>query len=189
MRIEQVVSPGAFAAGAYPAYDMANMFVEHYWFGQARRTGMQVGIVGAGVTGLALLHYLRRRGVEGIVLEADAEPGGVIRSIDSEGTVLDLGPQRTRLDENVCDLVEALGLEDRIVEARNGELFVYRSGELPLVPTTLRAGLRTDLVSWRGKFHTLLEPFTGPPRVGESVAAFFERTIGPEIGTFVAGSL
>lgn len=175
--------------GLYPASERANVFGEHYWFGRTRRSCVQVGIVGAGVTGLALLHYLRRRGVEAIVLEADDEPGGVIRSVDSAGTVLDLGPQRTRLDAGVRDLVEAVGLEERIVEARNRELFVYRSGELRLVPTTLRAGLETDLVSWRGKLRTLLEPLTGPPRVGESVAAFFERTLGPEVGTFVAGPL
>ena len=40
-----------------------------------------IGIVGAGVTGLAIAHHLRRLGVDHVVFEADGEPGGVVRSL------------------------------------------------------------------------------------------------------------
>ncbi|HJR53873.1 MAG TPA: FAD/NAD(P)-binding protein, partial [Gemmatimonadota bacterium] len=53
-----------------------------------------IGIVGAGLTGLALAHELARRGVEHVVLEAADRPGGVIESARVDGRVLDFGPQR-----------------------------------------------------------------------------------------------
>ena len=56
-----------------------------------------VAVVGAGVTGLALGHYLAAARVPHIVFEADARPGGVIRSARVEGHLLEWGPQRTRL--------------------------------------------------------------------------------------------
>jgi len=41
---------------------------------------MTVGVVGAGITGLAVHHYLARRGVESEVFEARPVPGGVVQS-------------------------------------------------------------------------------------------------------------
>jgi len=46
---------------------------------------MRVGIVGAGITGLALRHFLAEWGVKAVVLEADDEPGIVVRSIRCDG--------------------------------------------------------------------------------------------------------
>ena len=38
---------------------------------------MTVGIVGAGITGLALAHYLGERGADSVAFEAASDPGGV----------------------------------------------------------------------------------------------------------------
>ena len=54
---------------------------------------MTVGIVGAGITGLALTQDLRERGVDTVAFEATAEPGGVIRSTTVDGRVVEHGPQ------------------------------------------------------------------------------------------------
>lgn len=150
---------------------------------------MTVGIVGAGVTGLALAHYLHRQGTDAVVFEAASEPGGVIRSRRVDGRVLDLGPQRTRLTPGVVDLVEAAGLTEAVLEAPDRSLFVYHDGRLRRVPTTIRGAVATDLLSTRGKLRSLLEPLAGPPREGETVGAFFRRAFGPEVAERVAGPL
>lgn len=150
---------------------------------------MKVGIVGAGIGGLTLHHALRTRGVESLVLEAADEPGGVIRSRQEDGHVLELGPQRTRLTPVVADLVEELGLREAIVEAADLPVLVYFNGELHRVPMSVGAAIATDALSWRGKFRAALEPLTGPPRDDESVEAYLERAFGREFAKRIGGPL
>jgi oxygen-dependent protoporphyrinogen oxidase len=148
-----------------------------------------VGIVGAGITGLALCHELAERGVDSVVFETAAEPGGVIRSITHGDSVLETGPQRTRLTGAVRKAMAAGGVEEQLLTAPRQPTYVYRDGRLRIVPTTVSEAVRTDLLSWRGKARLLLEPLTGGPRPGESVAAFFERTLGTEAATYLAAPL
>ena len=150
---------------------------------------MRVGIVGAGITGLALCHHLRWLGVEVVVFEANSQPGGVIQSRRQDGDVLELGPQRTRLSPPVRTLVEACFLDDAVQEARDRPLYVYREGRLRRVPFSFREALTTNLLSWRGKLRALAEPLTGQPHDGETVESFFERTFGREFAAYLAGPL
>lgn len=147
-----------------------------------------IGVVGAGITGLALTHALEDASV--VALEADDDPGGVVRTEYVEGRVLDLGPQRTRLSGCVSDLVDDLGLSDSIVTApEDSPLYVLHDGRLHRAPLSPAAAVGTDLLSLRGKLRALTEPLTGPPRDGESVAAFFGRTLGDEVADRLAAPL
>lgn len=149
-----------------------------------------VVVIGGGMTGLVLGHELVRRGGDALVLEADDRVGGVIRSVEREGRILDAGPQRTRLTDGVRRLVERLGLEDELLSAPPDlPLFVFRDGALRRVPFGIREFVRTDLLSWRGKLRFLLEPLTGRPRPGESVADFLERAFGREAYLHLFGPL
>lgn len=149
-----------------------------------------VVIVGAGITGLALAHELERRGRDFVVLEADDDPGGVIRSPRVEGRVLETGPQRTRRVPQVDRLVDELGLEDELLEAPEElPLYVFVEGDLRRVPTTVSELLRTDLLSWRGKLRMAVEPLTPGARKGESVADFVVRKLGREAHDRLVGPL
>ena len=150
---------------------------------------MRVGVVGAGITGLALHHHLDRLGLESLVVEAAGEPGGVVRSDRVDGRLVERGPQRTRLTPAVRDLVGAAGLESEVVEAADVPLFVYRDGRLRRVPLSIRAAVSTDLLSLRGKLRALVEPLAGPPRSGETVEAYLVRAFGREVAESVAGPL
>lgn len=142
---------------------------------------MRVGVVGAGISGLVVTHYLRQAGVETVTFEAAGEPGGVIRSVRRGGRVLERGPQRTRLTPSVRQLVDDLGLESDLVEAADAPLFVYRDGTLRRAPQSPRGAVTTSLFSWRGKLRALAEPLTGPPEDGETVAGYFRRSFGREV--------
>lgn len=147
-------------------------------------------VAGGGVTGLVVCHELAERGVDVRLLEAAPRVGGVIRSVEREGRILDLGPQRTRLTGGVRRLVGALGLAKEVVEApADLPLYVYRERALRRVPMDLPALIRTDLLSWRGKLRMLLEPLTGPPHTGETVAEFLERAFGREAYLHLFGPL
>lgn len=139
-------------------------------------------VVGAGITGLALGLELDRRGADYLVLEAADRPGGVIRSAEVDGRVLDWGPQRLRLSADLERLVDRLGLRDELIFAPPGlELRVYRDGRLRTVPFSLAGLLTSDVVSARGKLRLLLEPFTAAADPEERVAEYFRRKVGDEV--------
>lgn len=142
---------------------------------------MHVGIVGAGITGLALTHFLRANGIAVTTFEAEGEPGGVIQSQRVDGTVLEHGPQRLRLTDSIETLVDDLGLTDQVVTADPDlPLYVFQGGRLREVPRSLRAFLRTDLLSWSGKARMFWEPFTDPIHPQEHAAEAFTRKFGTE---------
>ena len=151
---------------------------------------MRVGIIGGGITGLALTHALARRGVDSILVEGADDVGGVIRTSRHDGRVVELGPQRTRLSPPVRRLVDELELREEILEARPGaRLFVWARGRLRAVPTRPRGLLTGDLLSPAGRVRAALEPLTGGIRPGESVARYFRRKLGREAYARLFGPL
>ncbi len=151
---------------------------------------MRVGIVGGGITGLALTHALWRVGVESVLFERADVPGGVIRTRELDGHLLELGPQRTRWVRPVRRLVDELGLDSRVLRARPGaRLFIWRDGRLRGVPTTPAGVLRADLLSVPGRLRLLCEPLSGPLGHDETVAAYFRRKVGDEAYRVLFGPL
>jgi oxygen-dependent protoporphyrinogen oxidase len=149
-----------------------------------------IAVIGAGLTGLALAHELRRHGTPHVVLEADERPGGVIRSGRVDGHLLEWGPQRGRMTEALATLVRELGLEGEVVNApADLPLFVYRRGKLRRVPFSPGAFFRTDLLSLPAKARLLAEPLTGGARAGETVADFLTRKLGRAAYTDLLGPL
>ena len=141
-----------------------------------------IAIVGGGITGLTLGWELDRLGADYVVLEASPRPGGVIRSGEVGGRILDWGPQRARLTRGMTRLVEGVGLAREVVEAPGGlDLFVYRGGRLRRVPFSAGAFLTSDIVGWGSKLRLALEPFTAGADPDERVADYFTRKIGREL--------
>lgn len=143
---------------------------------------MTVGIVGAGITGLSLAHALRARGVPHVCLEAGPEPGGVIRSREVEGRVLELGPQRLRMAPGLDGFLRQLGLGPELIQAEGKlPLYVYFDGRLREAPFSLSTFLATDLLSGLGKLRLLAEPLVrGRGDTDETAADFFRRKFGTE---------
>ncbi len=150
---------------------------------------MTVGIVGAGITGLTLAHHLEITDTEYVVFEADSEPGGVIRSRQVDGHLLEWGPQRLRRTEPVDKLIIDLGLADEVIEAGETKLFVYANGKLRRAPFSIEEFGQTDLLSWRGKLDVLKEPQTDPADPEETAAELFTRKFGEEAYRNLIGPL
>lgn len=149
-----------------------------------------VAIIGAGITGLALGHELRRHGIPHLILEAEDRVGGVIRSDVIDGHLLERGPQRTRLTAAMRALVRDVGLEDDVVTAPAGlPLFVYRQGGLRLVPYNPADFLRSDIVPLAAKLRLLMEPLIAPARADETVAGYFTRKVGRDLYEALLGPL
>ena len=144
----------------------------------------RVAVVGAGVTGLSLVHALAERGVESVAYEAIDEVGGVVKSREIEGHIVEVGPQRLRLTDAIRAMVTDLDLADEVVTADDDlPLLVYAGGKLREVPRSLSAFRRTDLLSAKAKLRILAEPLTGDIQPEETAEEAFIRKFGTEAYT------
>lgn len=153
-------------------------------------TQPRVVIVGGGVSGLSAACTLqdeartRQQPVSLLVLEAGGTAGGHARTLQADGFVIETGPNGFLSREpDTLDLVERVGMKDRLVEANPAarRRFILRDGRLCLVPDSPRALVHSPALSWRGKLRLLAEPWApGPPEREETVHEFAARRIGRE---------
>ncbi|MFT4890195.1 MAG: oxygen-dependent protoporphyrinogen oxidase [Halobacteriales archaeon] len=142
---------------------------------------MNVGVIGAGISGLATTHQLREREATVDTFEATSEPGGVVRSREVDGHVLELGPQRFRGSRLIEDWLDEFDLREGRFEGHDDQpLFILRDGKFRVAPLSIREAITTDLISWPGKARILAEPLTAPADPDETVEGLFARKFGPE---------
>jgi protoporphyrinogen/coproporphyrinogen III oxidase len=167
----------------------------------------QVAIIGGGISGLAAAFRLceLNPGLDVALYEAGPRLGGILRSEDEAGYLIEHGPDMFSTAEPwAVDLCRRLGFaeEDLLnTDARFRRAFVVRKGKLLPVPEGLMLlqprkvwpVLMSRLLSWRGRLRMLAEPFIAPRRASadESLADFavrrfgreaFERLIQPLVG-------
>ena len=151
----------------------------------------RIVIIGAGLSGMATAHYLVKslsdagKEAEILLLEADAVPGGKMRTIRQDGFSMEWGPNGFLTNKpHGMELVKDLGLGGRL--ARSSDLarkrFILSGGKLHRLPETPPAFFTSQLLSLPGRLRILWEPFaSGPPAdVDESLGEFARRRLGPE---------
>lgn len=159
-----------------------------------------IAVVGGGVSGLAAA--LRLLGAEGesagvrprvTVFEAAVRPGGVVRTVELAGRAVDLGADSlvTR-SPGLMELVDEIGLSDRLIQPAHGSTAVWSRGrarELPLGITTgmpqgfgplIRSGLLSPAGIVRAGLDLVL-PRTDPGDVGDSAGELIRRRFGDEV--------
>lgn len=154
-----------------------------------------VVIIGGGISGLTCAYQLRRLGRQVLLVEPSDRVGGVIRSIEQDGFLFDLGPQSFLSNDAILSLVEALGLESALLRGDpHAPRYVLLRGQLHRVPMAPPTLLTTPLLSRATKLRLLAEPLrtTRPPDQDESVAQFVRRKFGSDllehlVGPFVSG--
>ena len=156
----------------------------------------RVAVIGAGISGLCTAYWLQKNGFEVQVFEKSAHAGGVIVSEQTDGFLMDLGPNSTLETSDVLtELVEELGLGAQKVYANeaSSKRYIVKNGKLTPVPTSLLSFLKTPLFSWPAKLRLLQEPFR-KPTLGDDIALadFVQHRLGREfldyaINPFVAG--
>src|SRR5262245_7412807 len=131
----------------------------------------KVVIVGGGIFGLSLAHFLRRRqpDVELRVLEKGSRAGGAVWTEREEGFQFEFGPNGF-LDNKPATLAlsHELGLGDQLLPAREDSTrhrYVVLDGRLQSLPGSLFSLFTTRVLSWRAKWRVLTERFRPPRRV------------------------
>lgn len=139
-------------------------------------------ILGSGVTGLTLAHYLNKSKSNFLVLEKLNRHGGVIQTKSQKGFVYESGP-----NSGVVSHPEVVALFDDLGEAikveKGNELvkrrFVFKHGEWHPLPYNHITAVNTPLFTLKDKFRIMGEPFrkkgTDPD---ESLAELVKRRMG-----------
>ena len=159
----------------------------------------RIAIIGGGISGLAAAFALEERRTAGVdleyvVYEASARLGGVLRTEQIDGCIVEAGPDSFITEKPwASDLCRALGLGDQLIGSNDadrktyiltkGRLVVMPDGLMFMVPTKILPTGFSPLFSWKTKLRMTQELFH-PPRAAdndESVAAFVERHYGAEM--------
>ncbi len=166
----------------------------------------RVVVVGGGITGLAAAWYLRRiaqegpRGFEVVVLEAEPEAGGKLRTERCHGLLVEAGPDSFLAGKPAAvDLCRELGLAEALIPQQEPRgAYVSRRGRLVPIPPGMRLVhptrpwpfLRSPLLSLPGRIRALAHPLVRASRSGdESVGAFVQRRYGAELLTVLGEPL
>jgi oxygen-dependent protoporphyrinogen oxidase len=163
---------------------------------------LKVVVIGGGISGLAAAHALIERSAqfknqpEVILIEASTRLGGIIRSEQRDGFLLEAGPDSFISEKpEAVELAKRIGLAGRLIETNDAHRrsFIVRKGKLHavpdgfqlLAPTRLWPFVTTDIFSWMGKARMALE-LVLPRRSSqngnddESLAQFVRRRLGHE---------
>jgi len=155
---------------------------------------VQALVVGAGISGLAAAYALQKAGISTLVVESASRPGGVIRSVEREGYLLECGPQSFSGNASITAIsndVEILGL--RLLADPKAPRYVLIDGKLQNVP--MGPGLLVSPILAGGTRGAILKDVLGrsrAPEPDESVADFVRRKFSATlldrlVGPFVSG--
>jgi protoporphyrinogen/coproporphyrinogen III oxidase len=150
---------------------------------------MRIGIVGAGITGLALGWYLKQRFKNELALtifEKESTPGGWIRTVNQEGFLFEKGP-RSFLSKGhgvvSLQLIEALGLKDQVIAASSSSRvrYLYQDQKLRKVPSNFYSFLFSPLM--QGVIPALIREWWIKPSQSEdeTIYDFISRRLTPTI--------
>ncbi|MDR2551338.1 MAG: protoporphyrinogen oxidase [Desulfobulbus sp.] len=153
-----------------------------------KSSAYDVGIVGAGISGLSVATFVRalRPTARLAVLEQAAEPGGAIASFSESGYLAEWGPHGF-LDNcaESRELVRLAGLEDEVATAPLSRFvrYVCLDGRLQCIPQKPLAILRQPLMPWLDKLRIVGDlwrrPLPGEPSVAQWVAHRFGSALLP----------
>lgn len=154
-------------------------------------TSQEVIILGGGISGLSAAWFLHQKGIPFKLFEKQAETGGAITSEIVQGSVLDFGPNSLR-DRNgqIRKLAKALELSDDLIQISEAfkTRYIVRDRKLEALSPSLTSLISTKILSPKGKFRLLKEPFVKEGPAGdESIGDFLERRIGKEAVDYLVG--
>lgn len=158
-----------------------------------------VVVIGAGITGLSLGHFLKRAGHRVTIVEASPRPGGVIYSELDNGYLLERGPNSILTKPPIEQLIADLKIESSVVIPHNTarDRFIAvrmprETGRLKLisVPRSTIELLTSPLLTTGEKLRILKEPWSVKSLSDDvDVWSFFAGRCGSAFATEVISTM
>lgn len=117
--------------------------------------GRKIIILGAGISGLSLLHYLKKQykdsnDVDIKLIENNPFAGGTVRSISENGYLFETGPNGFLSNSPLTvDLIRDLGIDGHLITAKEEakKRFILYEGQLHCLPDSLKNFLSFKLLN------------------------------------------
>lgn len=158
-----------------------------------RDRGISIGVVGAGITGLAAANLARLSGADVHLFEASSRPGGWIRTSHEDDWILEWGPHSILPSSpTLIRLASQVGLAEswRSAEKNAKKRFIWRDNSLRSLPSNPLLVPFSRALSPLGWARCVLEPFIGRGGASEeSVSDFFRRRFGVEASRYLADAM
>jgi oxygen-dependent protoporphyrinogen oxidase len=157
--------------------------------------GLRVAVIGGGITGLAAAQRLVARSprVQVEVFESSRRLGGIIRTEEADGFLLELGPDSFITNKPAAvQLCTEIGFADQLIPTdshfrrslvlRNGRPMPVPDGFMLMAPAKPWAIMTTPVLSFTGKLRLLAEALISPRTTDddESLASFVRRRFGKQ---------
>ena len=147
----------------------------------------KVAVIGAGISGLCVAFRAQKAGADVTLFDASDSVGGNIHTVTNGSYTYEHGPNSLMANGEIFELIDDLGIADKIVETRPAakKRYILRDGRPVALPGRALEGVTTKAFSIAGRLRVLKEPFirttTSP---AESVYGFVERRLGKEMADY-----
>lgn len=146
-----------------------------------------ITIIGGGISGLAVLHYLKQRFGDAVQItlhEREASTGGTIRSFKKDHCLFEWGPNGF-LDNQpaTLQLIEDLGLSDQLIEAQATarRRYIQINGDLLAVPSNPLDFIKTPLLPFKDKWSLITGIFNKNISTDRSIYDYVCQRFSPKI--------
>jgi len=119
-------------------------------------------IIGAGLTGLTLAFYLKKKGKEVLLIDKAEKSGGVINTENEDGFIFETGPNTGVVgNPEVAELFEELenSCTFEAADPKAKRRLIWKKGKWHALPSGLISAASTPLFTLKDKFRVLGEPF------------------------------
>jgi len=147
----------------------------------------KIAIIGGGISGLCVLHYLKQHlgdGAHITLFEREATTGGTIRSFQKDSCLFEWGPNGF-LDNQpaTLQLIEELGLRDQLIEADNkaNRRYIQIKEKLYPVPSGFPSFIQTPLIPLKDKWTLVKGLFKKNVSTDNSIYNYISQRFSPLI--------
>ncbi len=146
----------------------------------------KIAIIGGGISGLAVLHYLKQRfpDIEIVLYESSSQVGGSIATLENQGFLFETGPNGFLTNQpNTLEFLKEIGFNDQLIEAdaSSSRRYVQINGRLHLLPMDPISFIKTPLLTMRQKFRLLKGFLITDISKDQSVYDYTSKRFGPAV--------
>ncbi len=139
-------------------------------------------ILGAGISGLSVAHFLSKKNNDFLVVEKTNRVGGYIHSQKKNGFLIENGPNTVLINNpSIQQLIDDCHLTHSLIfsndDAKNNR-YLLRDGKLQLLPKTPKEFLWSPIMNWHQKLTLLKDLFASKHKQDTTVASFISKRFG-----------